>query len=88
MTEYTLKRSEEKTLRVNIGDKSFTLPLQGSLTFKEATLLATPEGTYSFMKKYVPKEIMEDLKIEEYNQILSVYRKESEKQAGKSLGES
>ena len=88
MKEFTLKPAEEKLMKINVGDVSFTMPLQGSLTFAEATLLATPEGTYSFMKKHVPKEVMDILKVEEYNQILKAYREESELQSGKTLGES
>ena len=87
MAEFTLKPLEARTIKINYGDDSFELPLQGSLTFAEAQLLATPEGTYSFMKKHVPEKIMSKLKVEEYNMILGAYRKESERHSGKSLGE-
>lgn len=88
MAEFTLTPIEVKTLKIHFGDASFELPLQGSLSFKEASMLSTPEGTYAFMKKHIPKEIMDMLKVEEYNKILEVYRTESEKQSGKTLGES
>ena len=58
---------ETKTIKINYLDKSFELPLQGSLNFEEANLLATPEGTYAFMKKHVPEKIMKTIKVEEYN---------------------
>lgn len=88
MAEFTLKPIEVKTLRINYQDDSFELPLQGSLSFKEAKMMATPEGTYAFMKKYIPEKVLEALKVEEYNKILEVYREESEKNSGKTLGES
>ena len=87
MTEFTLKPIETKTIKINYLDESFELPLQGSLTFEEANLLATPEGTYAFMKKHVPEDILKILKVEEYNMILAAYREASEKNSGKRLGE-
>lgn len=87
MTEFTLKPIETKTIKINYLDESFELPLQGSLTFEEANLLATPEGTYAFMKKHVPEDILKVLKVEEYNMILAAYREASEKNSGKRLGE-
>ena len=87
MTEFTLKPIEEKTIRINYYDDSFELPLQASLTFDEAKMLATPEGTYAFMTKHVPEHIMKTIKIEEYNAILAAYREASEKNSGKTLGE-
>ena len=87
MTEFTLKPIETKTIKINYLDESFELPLQGSLTFEEANLLATPEGTYAFMKKHVPEKIMKTIKVEEYNMILAAYREASEKNSGKRLGE-
>lgn len=87
MTKFTLKPIETKTIKINYLDESFELPLQGSLTFEEANLLATPEGTYAFMKKHVPEDILKTLKVEEYNMILAAYREASEKNSGKRLGE-
>lgn len=87
MTEFTLKPIETKTIKINYLDESFELPLQGSLTFEEANLLATPKGTYDFMKKHVPEYILKVLKVEEYNMILAAYREASEKNSGKRLGE-
>ena len=88
MAEFTIKKSEVKSLKINYGDKSFSIPLQGSLTFKEARSLDTAEGTYSFFKKYVPKDVLENMVIEEYNQMVEIWKDESVKHSGKKLGES
>ena len=87
MTEFTLKPIETKTIKINYRDESFELPLQISLTFEEATMLSTPEGTYAFMKKYTPETVMNTITVEEYNAILAAYREASEKNSGKPLGE-
>lgn len=88
MAEFTLKQVEVKTLKVNIGEDSFQIPLQGSLTWKEVLALETSEGTYAFMKTHVPKEVFDKLKVDEYNQLVEAWKAESIKAAGKSAGES
>ena len=87
MAEYTLKRIETKTLKLNIGEESYQIPLMGSLTFKEAKTLDTQEGTYAFVKKYIPNKVLDGLTVEEYNQIVEIWKEESQKHAGKKPGE-
>lgn len=88
MAEFTLKPKEVKTLRVYVGEESFEIPLQGSLSWEEAMSLETPQGTYAFMKNHVPKKIFSKLKIEEYNELVEVWKEESIKNSGKTPGES
>lgn len=88
MAEFTLKRKEIKTLLVNVGETSFEIPLQGSLTIQEVIETGTPEGTYAFLKKHVPKEIFDGLLMEEYNELIEIWKKESVKASGKQTGES
>lgn len=87
MAEYTIKPIESKTLRVNIGEESYQIPLQGSLSIKEARNMDTPDGTYEFIKTYIPENVLEGLRVEEYNQLIAVWKKESDKHSGKKLGE-
>lgn len=88
MAEFTLRPKEEETLRLNIGDASYQVPLGGSLTRKELAGLETQEGTYAFFQKYIPTEVLEDLAVTDYNQIVAVWLDETAKAAGKTLGES
>ena len=88
MAEFTLKRIETKTLKLNIGEESYQIPLMGRLTFKEVKTLDTQEGTYAFVKKYIPDKILDSLKVEEYNQIIEIWKEESQKHTGKKPGES
>lgn len=88
MTEFTLKRAEAKTLKINIGEESYQIPLMGSLTFKEAKTLDTQEGTYAFIKRHIPGKVLDDLTVEEYNQIVYIWKEESQKHSGKDQGES
>ena len=88
MREFTLQPKEEQTLKINIGEESFVIPLGGSMTRKELASLDTQEGTYSFFRKYIPKAILEQLKMDDYNQIVNIWLEETAKASGKKLGES
>lgn len=88
MTEFTLKKREADTLKLNIGDESYHIPLAGSLTPSEAAGLDTGEGTIAFLNKYLPKEITDALTVNEYNEITHAWAEASKKASGKTVGES
>ncbi len=66
-----------KVLEVVIGDKSYNVPLMGSLTFDEASTLESAEGTRAFMQKYIPVKVLKPLTIDQYNSIVEAWKKES-----------
>ncbi len=88
MAELTIKPKEQETLKVTIGDKEFSIPLRGSLSVKEALVLETEQGAFSFFKKRIPKDIFEALTVDELNQVIAVWKKESDKHSEMKLGES
>lgn len=88
MRELTLKPRETKTLKINIGDESYQLPLMGSMTMKEAKGVETAAGTYAYITKFIPAKIIDTLPVEDYNSIIAVWKEESQKQSGMKVGES
>lgn len=88
MAKLVLMPKKEKTLEVVVGDKSYFIPLRGSLSIKEARPLGTPEGTYSFFKKQFPEDVFEALSIDNYNELVALWSKESDKSNDMKLGES
>lgn len=88
MQEFTLKPKEADTLRLNIGDESFQIPLAGSLTPEEAATLDTAEGTRAFFQKYLPKKITKALTINDYNEITKAWLEATKKVQGLTPGES
>lgn len=88
MREFTLRPKQEKTIEFKIDDASFQIPLQGSLSRKEVMSLMTPEGTYSFIKKHVPKDILDNMTMEQYNEMVTTWKNVSEEEFGKPVGES
>jgi len=88
MREITVgNRSERKVLKVNVGEASYSLPLLGSLTMKEATRLETQEGTLAFITDYIPKDVINELTVEDFNSIIDAWKSASDIE-GASLGES
>lgn len=88
MAEITLTPKEVKTLKVNFGDNSFEIPMQGSLNWEEMLQIQDAIGTYNFLKEHIPAEIFNVLKVEEYNELVNLWTQESAKVSGKTTGES
>jgi hypothetical protein len=87
MAEFTLKRREAKKLKINIDDKSYFIPLSGSMKPKEVAKLDTVEATLEFMKKYIPGEVLDELTQDEYNDIVRAWGEASKEASGLNPGE-
>ena len=86
--EFTLKRREPDTLRLNIGDDVFQIPLMGDLTPDEVADLGTPAGTIAFFKKHIGKKVASTLTINDFNAITDAWKAASQKASGMKPGES
>ena len=87
MAEFTLNRNITKTIKVNVDDKSFQVPLGGSLTPKEWIGLDTFAGTVEFLRKYIPEEIADTFTVDEWNAIIHAWKEETNKNNSKTVGE-
>lgn len=85
--EITLKKPEVETLRVNIGEGGFEIPLGNSLSFEEWKLIETFEGTVEFFKKHIPEKLINALTISEINQITAAWKQATHEQIGVNPGE-
>ena len=79
MTEFTLNKREEDFLKLNIGDKSFNIPLATSVTLAQASKMETMDGAIEFFRQYIPPEIADNLTLFNYRDIIHVWREASEK---------
>ena len=86
MAEFTLRRKPAETLKVVIEDKSYEVPLGGSLTPKEMSELDTPEGTRAFFCRHIPPDVTDTLTIDEWNALINAWRMETGK-GGRTAGE-
>ena len=94
MKEITLEQPKE-VLKINIHDKSFTIPLAGSIPFKDLADIQnakTKEERFDmitkFFEKYIPEDIFSELTTSELNQIMVAWGEVSETDTGITPGES
>lgn len=88
MPELTLNRKEVEVLKVNIEDKTYSIPLGTSLKRAELAKLKTEDEVMTFFEKYLGKELMEDLSVGEIKQIIDAWSDATKKSGGLTLGES
>jgi len=92
MAEFTLKPREDDTLKLNIGEESFQIPLATSMTFDEASRMNTNEGAIEFFKKYIRAEVAESLTLGNWREVLVAWsdasRKAADAMGGSGAGES
>ena len=75
MNEITLGgKSEIKTLKVNIGEKSYNVPLAKSLSIKEARAMKDSDDGLEFFAKYIPLKILEGLTVDEVATLSEAWR--------------
>lgn len=90
-----LKLNDHKTtevLKVDIGGKIYSIPLGTSLKVKEYRKLKKigndEEGMFDFLAKYLGKEVVEDLSIQDITTIFNAWAEATKEASGMSLGES
>lgn len=88
MPELNLNRKEVEVLKVNIEDKSYSIPLGTSLKRKDIAKLKSEDEVMKFFEKYLGKELMEDLTIGEIKAIITAWSEATEQASGVKLGES
>ena len=91
MYEFTLKKRDDDTIKFNIGEKSYQVPLAMGLTPAEATKIDSIDGAVEFFNSYIDKEVTEKLTLRDYRDMLNIWREASKKSAEMgdvSLGES
>ena len=90
MKEITLggKPKELKVLTVHIGKESYEVPLGGTLKPRELAAMDTAEKTMDFLKKYIPKKVIDDLSLDDYNTLVRAWGEATREASGTAVGES
>lgn len=90
MAEVTLRKenSEKKVLKVNIGKKSYNVPLMGALSIREMKELkdGTDDG-FTFFERYIPADVLESLTMDEFKLLNEAWKNASSGQSDASMGE-
>ena len=87
MKEFYIKPKEEKTIKITIGEKSYQVPLQTSLPRKIIASLGDENVLYSVLRKYIPGDVLDNLTMDEYFELVQIWSEESKNALGKPLGE-
>lgn len=87
-----------EVLMVNIGDKTYKIPLATSLPYKKVRALiklskeddeiVQLDAFVDFFKEYIPENVVEDLPVSALNELASAWSKASGGENGEALGES
>ena len=93
MKEITIKAPNE-VLKVNLEDKSFTIPLGSALPVDEVIKLSSLKGEkrtefmYNFLKKHIPEDIYKTLTVGSLMQIFTAWTEATNEATGITPGES
>lgn len=88
MAEVILKKKQVEVLKVTIEDKTYSIPLGGSLPYKTLKKLKSEDGTFEFLQEYIPEEVIDDLTSNDIAEILRAWTKATEENTGLKSGES
>lgn len=85
-----------EVLVVNIGDKTFKIPLATSLPYKKAKELvklakadeeSALDGFLEFFSQYIPTEVLDELTMKDLTALAKAWAGQTEKEGGQTLGE-
>ena len=85
-----------EVLVVNIGDKTFKIPLATSLPYKKAKELvklakadeeSALDGFLEFFSQYIPSDVLEELTMRELTMLAKAWTGQTKKEGGQTLGE-
>lgn len=74
MREITLNNNEVKVLKVNIGKKSYNVPLAKSLSVKEARAMSKSDDGFEFFTNYIPLDVLESLTVEDVAELAKAWK--------------
>ena len=85
-----------EVLVVNIGDKTFKIPLATSLPYKKAKELvklakadeeSALDGFLEFFSQYIPTEVLDELTMRDLTTLAKAWSGQTKKEGGQTLGE-
>ena len=88
MAKISLNNKPIEVLEIEIGDKTYKIPLGSSLPLKKAKAIKDEESVMKFLREYMPEAVVDNLTIEQLAQIMNAWSEETKKASGISLGES
>lgn len=78
----------QEVLAVEIGEKTYSVPLSGSMKRKEILALDNEDAVYDMFAKHIPAEVLDNLTMDEYKQLAYAWIDANNESQGATLGES
>lgn len=75
MKEFTLKKKETDFFKLNIGEKSYLIPLARSLTLEEINRMQTKENVVEFFRKYLGDDVFNALTVDQFEIVCREWQK-------------
>lgn len=75
-------------LKVNIGDKTYSVPTAKHLPYKQLRTLkdgADMDGIFTLFSKYIPEEVLEEFTVDDFKTLMEAWA-EASKADGVELG--
>ena len=88
MAKISLNDKPIEVLDIEIGDKTYKIPLGSSLPLKKAKAIKDEESVMEFLHDFMPEDVVDNLTIGQLAQIMNAWSEETKKASGISLGES
>lgn len=81
-----------EVLAVNIGDKTYNIPLGNCLKVKDYRKLKNlkndEDEIFNFLAQYIPEDVMDELNLGDVTEIFNTWSKATQEASGQTLGES
>lgn len=88
MKKVTIGGQNANVLAVEIGKKTYSVPLAGSMKRKDVLALKDENSVFQMFARYIPEDVLDNLTVDEYNQLAQAWADANAEESGASLGES
>ena len=75
MKEFTLKPKETDYFKLNIGDKSYLIPLARSMTFEELNNMKSRKNIVEFFEKHLGADVFNALTVDQFEIVCREWQK-------------
>lgn len=86
MAKIVVENNVCEVLEVEIGDKTYNVPLGSSLSYKKLNSLKSTPEFMAFFMEYIPEEVFNTLTVANISAIIKEWNKATEQDAGIGLG--
>ncbi len=88
MAKVTIGSAQINVLEVVWKDKTYKVPLAGSMKRKDILKLNSEEAVHAMFAQHIPEDVLDDMTLDEYRQLVDAWNAANTSKDDASLGES